>query len=197
MPSRGIFCSSCPFREVRSISVSMIPSDRIPQNFKVFVKCITPVSVTPKFSGDCEVLDGGDENLELPFRDNWEAMKHPGSDEHVVYTRGAEQEKWWAVIPYQSQVEHGFQPSNADRSEYMMLFQRSALDLVPLATPKWILSAFSMTSLDIQLRCSKHLVASVSKIGALFGLSVTPLALCCWTGFRSPGVRELTAKDFV
>ena len=69
--------------------------------------------------------------------------------------------------------------------EYMMLFHKSARDLVPLATPKWILSAFSMTSLDIQLRCSKHLVAPVSNIGALFGLSdvtplldATPLAKC-------------------
>ena len=40
-----------------------------------------------------------------------------------------------------------------------MLFHKSALDRVPFATPKWILSVFSMTSLDIQLRCSKHLVA--------------------------------------
>ena len=66
-----------------------------------------------------------------------------------------------------------------------MLFHKSALDLVPFATPKWILSAFSMTSLDIQLRCSKHLVAPVSNMGALLGLSdvtplldATPLAKC-------------------
>ena len=67
----------------------------------------------------------------------------------------------------------------------MILFHKSALDLVPFATPKWILSAFSMTSLDIQLRCSKHLVAPVSNMGALLGLSdvtplldATPLAKC-------------------
>ena len=64
-----------------------------------------------------------------------------------------------------------------------MLFHKSALGRVPFATPKWTLSAFSMTSSDIQLRCSKHLVAPVSNMGALFGLSdatplldVTPLA---------------------
>ena len=62
-------------------------------------------------------------------------------------------------------------------SEYMMLFHKGALDLVPFATPKWILSAFLMTSLDIELRCSKHLVAPVSNMGALLGLSdhATPL----------------------
>ena len=57
-----------------------------------------------------------------------------------------------------------------------MLFHKGALDCIPFATPMWILSALSATSSDIQLRCSKHLVAPVSNMGALFGLSdVTPL----------------------
>ena len=67
-----------------------------------------------------------------------------------------------------------------------MLFHKTALDLVPFATPKWIhLGLIDGHLWRSSLRCSKHLVAPVSKMGALFGssdvtplLDATPLAKC-------------------
>ena len=143
----------------------MIPSDRIPKTSKSLHRAIRRNS-----------------NLKLLFRDTWEAVKYPGSQMSTFF------------IPEELNKRIGGPSSHtilkssmafscpmliqglAVASEYVMLFHRSALDLVSFATPKWILLAFSMTSLDIQLRCRKHLVAPVSNMGALLGLSdATPL----------------------